>query len=280
MEALPASRDTLAGFLDAFPAAWATQVGRLQVILAVHAQAGIEIDAPRLTGHPDSLWTARPGLLDPQEALMQLPRYRFPVGLVGRRDGFLIVLTGTLGFTRNQARTVTPNDISIYPGHASIRGHVVPAADVPGECPRCAVAAWLMVIAPHYERLRGSYLPLLDPTTADPPVHGCQDKVGVLWRAGVALLPSIDQTGAVGTGRPISVRTITTIISHRRTPTGQTEKLGPLLAPVGRYRNATSHELVAAQDDVLDQIDSANAYLENLLAEAHLLKERTVWPEE
>jgi hypothetical protein len=269
----------LTGFVDAFPAARATQVGRLAVILAVHAQAGVEIDAPRLTGHPNSLWAARLGMLPPQGALAQLPRYRFPAGLVGRRDGFLIVLTGTFGLTRNQARTVTPDDITISPGHASIRGEMIPAADRPGECPRCSVAAWLMVIAPHYERLRGSYLPLLDPTTADPGVHVCRDDVGVLWRSGV-VLPSIDHTGAVGTGGPISARAITTIMRHRRTPTGQTEKLGPVLAPVGRYRNATSHELVSAQDDVLDQLDTANAYLEELLAAAHLLKGRTALPKE
>jgi hypothetical protein len=278
VEALPASRNTLTRFLDAFPAARATQVQRLAVVLAVHVQAGAEIDVPRLTGQPDSLWAARPGLLNPRGALVQLPRYRFPAGLVGRRDGFLIVLTGILGFTRSQARTVGPADITISLGGYSIRGHAIPEADLPGECPRCAVAAWLSVIAPHYERLRGSYLPLLNPTTADPTVHTCQHDVGVLWRNGVALLPSIDRTGAVGTGGPISARAMTTIIRHRRTPTEFTEATGPGAVSVGRFRNATSHELVSAQDDVLDQIDSANAYLEELLAEAQQLKGDTVVP--
>ena len=143
----------------------------------------------------------------------------------------------------------------------------------PRGCPRCAVAFWLAMIAPHYERLRGSYLPLLDPTAANPDVHACLGDVGVLWREGVSLLPSIDRTGAVGTGPALSTRAITTIIGMRRVPTGTIERTGQALVPAGRYRNASSGELAAAQDDVLDQVDRANNYLEELLAEAALLKD-------
>ena len=112
---MPASEGTLTGFLEAFPAARSTQVARLAVILRVHDDAGLVVKAPRLTGLPDTVWAPRPGLLDPEGALMQVPRYRFPTGLVGRRDGFLIVLTGTLGLTRGQAREVAPTDIGIDP---------------------------------------------------------------------------------------------------------------------------------------------------------------------
>ncbi|GAA4266627.1 hypothetical protein [Frondihabitans peucedani] len=203
-----------------------------------------------------------------------MSRFRFPTGLVGRRDGFLIVLTGFLGLTREQARKVTPAVIEVGGlGVISIQGTAVARAASPGECPRCAVAGWLSVIAPHYERLRASFLPLLDPTTAVPGVHVCELPVGDLWRSGVALLPSIDRTGAVGTGEPISVRAITTIIGQRRIPTGRTETLDPVVRAEGRYRDATSTELAAAQDDVLNHLDSANQYLEELLAEAELVKQ-------
>jgi hypothetical protein len=212
-------------------------------------------------------------LLDPAGALAQLPRYRFPTGLTGRRDGFLIVLTGVLGLTREQARHVTAEDIDVAPGTVTILGRDVPAAEVAGECPRCAVAGWLGVIAPHYERLRGSYLPLLDPTTAMPDVHVCEGSTGDLWRDGVALLPSIDRTGAVGTGGPLSSRAITSIIAARRVPTGRVEKTGPLLTGHGRYQAATSSELAAAQDDILDQVDEVNRHLERLLAEAVAMNE-------
>jgi hypothetical protein len=268
LQPIPATGDALTGFLDAFPAARSTQVKRLATILAVHEAVGQSVEVPRLTRPVDSLWSAQPGLLDPAGALAQLPRYRFPTGLVGRRDGFLTVLTGILGLTREQARHVTAEDIDIAPGTVTIQGRHIPAAEVPGECPRCAVAGWLGVIAPHYERLRGSYLPLLDPTTADLTVHACQQDVGVLWRNGVALLPSIDRTGAVGTGPSLSVRAITSIIATRRILTGRVEKTGPVLAGHGRYQEATSSELAAAQDDVLDQVDEVNRHLAALLSEA------------
>lgn len=266
---LPASREDLVEFLEVFPAARSTQVVRLAVILAVHARAGLTVDAPRLTKDPGSLWAARPGLLDPVGALAQLPRYRFPAGLVGRRDGFLIVLTGVLGLTREQARQVSPRDVvAAESGVISVLGHVVPVREAALECPRCVVAAWLGTIAPHYERLRGSYLPLLDPTTAQPDRHVCGAGVGVLWREGVALLPSIDRTGAVGTGGSISRRAITTIVGLRRIPTGVLERTGTVLRTSGRYQEASSGELAAAQDDVLDQVEQANRHLEELLAEA------------
>jgi hypothetical protein len=271
-EPLPASRQNLQEFLDAFPASRSTQVTRLAVILAVHAQAGLSVDVPRVTNPVSDLWTRVPGFLDPVEALAQVPRYRFPAGLVGRRDGFLIVLTGILGLTREQARQVIPDDITVDSGFITVHGRQVPARGASGECPRCGVAGWLSVIAPHYERLRGSYLPLLDPTTAEPEVHACKAEVGVLWRDGVSLLPSIDRTGAVGTGGALSIRAMTTIIGRRRIRSERVEKTGPVSVAVGRYQDATSGELAAAQDDVLDQVDHANRYLEELLAEAATLK--------
>lgn len=271
VQPIPATADVLTSFLDAFPAARSTQVKRLATILAVHQTAGQSIEIPRLTRPVDSLWAPRPGLLDPPGALAQLRRYRFPTGLTGRRDGFLIALTGVLGLTREQARNKTPEDIDIAPGTTTILGQDVPEAEVPGECPRCAVAGWLCVIAPHYERLRGSYLPLLDPTTANPHVHVCERSTGDLWQRGVALLPSIDRTGAVGTGGFLSTRAITSIIAARRIPTGRMEKTGPVLTGHGRYQAATSGELAAAQDDVLDQVNEVNRHLEKLLAEATAL---------
>lgn len=134
------------------------------------------------------------------------------------------------------------------------------------------MAARLGVIAPRYERLRGSYLPLLDPTTARSDVHACRGDIGTLWRTGVALLPSIDRTGAVGTGGPISSRAITSIIGRRRIPTGLVEKVGTVLPSAGRYQDATSGELAAVEDGVLDMVDQANRYLEEVLAEAATLK--------
>lgn len=271
VQPIPATADVLTSFLDAFPAARSTQVKRLAAILAVHQTAGQSIEVPRLTRPVDSLWAPRPGLLDPAGALAQLPRYRFPTGLTGRRDGFLIVLTGVLGLTREQARNVTPEDIDIAPGTTTILARDVPTAEVAGACPRCAVAGWLGVIAPHYERLRGSYLPLLDPTTANPEAHVCERSTGDLWRNGVALLPTIDRTGAVGTGPSLSVRAITTIIATRRIPTGRVQRTGPVLTGRGRYQAATSVELAAAQDDILAQVDEANRQLEEFLAEASAL---------
>jgi hypothetical protein len=48
-----------------------------------------------------------------EKVLAAIPKYRYPVGLRGRRDAFLIVLLGVLHLTREQARAITPDDVAV-----------------------------------------------------------------------------------------------------------------------------------------------------------------------
>ncbi len=74
-----------------------------------------------------------PDHADVGAVLEAIPKYRYPIGLRGRRDAFLTVLLGALHLTHEQARTITPADVAVT-SIIRIRGHVVPSLDDPVSC--------------------------------------------------------------------------------------------------------------------------------------------------
>ncbi|BDZ52555.1 hypothetical protein GCM10025867_47960 (plasmid) [Frondihabitans sucicola] len=266
--ALPAAHDDLVQFLVECPASRDVQVRRLREIIAAHREHGLPITAPTLTGERDHLWRDAKGLLDPQGSIAQAPKYRFPVGLVGRRDGFLLAVTGVLGFSREAARAIEGQDVQVTPGTVVIAGRRMAMEGAAATCPACAAARWLATIAPSAQRGRATYAAILDPTVAEPEEHDCLEPVGNDWKTGVPLLPSIDRWGALGTGESLSARAISTIVAARRIDTGFKEKVGAVVRSGGRFEHSSSAELAEAQDEVFDEVDRINREIEALLAEA------------
>ncbi len=103
-------------FLHDHPGAPSTRLQRIRAIRYHHETAGcplvLERTGPGPGPGPATLWR-RDGRLDARAAMGQQPRYRFPVGVRGRRDAFLILLAGELGMTRTHIRTLTPDQVRL-----------------------------------------------------------------------------------------------------------------------------------------------------------------------
>lgn len=144
--------------------------------------------------------------------LAVIQKYRYPVGLRGRRDAFLTVLLGTLHLTRKQARTITPADVAVT-SIVRIRGDVVPSADDPVSC---AVTRWLRIVGPVWSGFRGDVIRLLDPTKGNLDRHDCEQAVPGEWRRAEQLLLPLDVHGWARTGVALSGRSMTSLIPSRR----------------------------------------------------------------
>lgn len=271
---MPASHGMVVEYLRELPCARSVQVKRIRAIQAVHAEVGQELSVPRVTGSLPDMWRPVEGLVGPREAIAQTLRYRWPHGLVGRRDAWLILLTGILGLTRERARTIGQGtgDVLVLPGVFRIAGKSVTQDGDPRSCPACTAARWLDTIGPHFARGRGTYLERLNPTSAQPDRHDCERTIDNAWEDGI-LLPSIDRYGAVGS-QPLSTRAISSIVAARRVQADVHEQTGYVRPQPGRFAGHTSAELAAEQDDVYARVDAANRELEGLLAEMDAMSAR------
>ncbi|WIB34422.1 hypothetical protein [Curtobacterium sp. MCSS17_005] len=129
--ALPATSDTVDEFLAHFGGSKSQQRLRRQAIDRHHAAAGES--SPIAPPAVETVWHASDVLADVERALAEIPKYRHPAGLHGRRDAFLIVLTGYLRLSRNEARSVGIRDIETT-SILRIRGRVIPSSDDPASC--------------------------------------------------------------------------------------------------------------------------------------------------
>ena len=274
IDAIPATTGMVVEFLRELPASRPVQARRVRAIQEAHAAADASLTTPRVWAERPDMWRAADGLVGPREAIAQMPKYRWPLGLVGRRDAFLVVLTGILGLSREQARAVgaATGSVLILGSTIRIEGKSVPRGDDAGSCPACAAARWLDVIAPHYLRGRPTYVSRLDPTAALPNRHDCERPIDMAWEDGV-LLPGIDRWGAVA-ATPLSTRAISTIVASRRVRTGFEERTGPRVPAPNRLSNFSMGELAEEQDALMAHIDAMNRQLEAVLAEAGGMRDR------
>jgi hypothetical protein len=194
-EPLPATAATIDQFLTLLPGSASTQRLRRHTIRTRHLEAGIPDPIPtmqaRVWPRPEALNQAAVG-----EVLAAVPKYRYPVGLRGRRDAFLTVLLGTLHLTRDQARTLTPDDVAVT-SIIRIRGHVVPSSDDPAACAACAVTRWLRIVGPVWTGFRGDVIRLLDPTKGNLDRHDCEQPVPGEWCRAEQLLLPLDVSSAL-----------------------------------------------------------------------------------
>ncbi|ROR76036.1 hypothetical protein SAMN06295974_3817 [Plantibacter flavus] len=262
---LPTSGATTEAFLEAFPAAAATQIRRRRVIHKQNSAVGVASEAPVSSAlrHGD-------GWASVSRALAQVPKYHYPTGFQeavrGRRDGWLIVLVGVLGMNRQQAVDVTTDDVTVSP-HLSICGQAVERSESADECAACAVTRWLRVVGdltPWFNK--AAITRVVSPIGVEQSSHDCGVDVDRAWKDATTLLPSINRHGHP-VDSPLSLRSISATMA-RRQQFGEVATIQEYTVRTGgRFANATSSELAAAQDDVDARLDEMSAWLKALLAE-------------
>ncbi|GGL91749.1 hypothetical protein GCM10009706_32910 [Curtobacterium citreum] len=270
---LPATAATIEQFLTLFPGSTSTERLRRRAIRAHHLAAGLLDPLPTVEAR---VWP-RSEASDQSavgEVLAAIPKYRYPIGLRGRRDAFLIVLLGVLHLTREQARAITPDDVAVT-SIIRIRGHVVPSSDDPVSCAACAVIRWLRIVGPVWTGFRGDVIRLLDPTKGDVDRHDCEQPVPGEWRRAEQLLLPLDIHGWSRTGVSLSGRSMTSITTSRRAaeangPTPQ-EVLGAVGRQPSRFDALLLHETHAELGATYAAIDAALVRLAAVCGDARAL---------
>ncbi|WP_194654730.1 hypothetical protein [Curtobacterium flaccumfaciens] len=271
-EPLPAAPATVEQFLARFPGAASTQRLRRRAIRAHHLAAGLEDPIPTV---PARVWP-RPDDRDHTavgQVLAAIPKYRYPIGLRGRRDAFLIVLLGVLHLTRLQAQAVTADDVAVT-SIVRVRGTVVPSADDPAACAACAVTRWLRIVGPVWAGFRGDVIGMLDPTKGNLDQHDCEQPLTGQWRRAEQLLLPLDVHGWARTGVTLSGRSMTSIVPTRRAAAAHEtdrEAVGPMLRPPSRFTQLTLQETYAELGATDAAVDAALARLAAIWNDAQAL---------
>lgn len=266
--ALPATPETVEEFLHHFHGSPSQQRLRRQAIHTRHVNAGEP--SPILPVEAARVWKGPAAVSDVERALAEIPKYRHPVGLRGRRDAFLVVLVGFLRLSRGEARLITPGSIELG-SIVKIRGRVIPSNDNPVTCLACAVTRWLRVAGNAYLGRRAETRGLLDSTKADLAEHDCDKPITEPWRRADELLLPLDTHGWARTGVPLSKRSITTIIPARRLRSGFVEDVGPHTRKPSRFDDLSVAETYRAAGELEVRAAAAAARAAEVLAEAHRL---------
>lgn len=272
-QSLPATAATIGQFLTLFPGSAPTQRLRRRAIRAHHLEAGLLDPLPmveaRVWPRPEA-----PDHVAVGEVLAAIPKYRYPIGLRGRRDAFLTVLLGVLHLTREQARTITPADVAVT-SIIRIRGHVVPSSDKAVSCAACAVTRWLRIVGPVWTGFRGDVSRLLDPTKGNLDRHDCEQPVPGEWRRAEQLLLPLDVYGWARTGVSLSGRSMTSIVPTRRAaaaadgPTA--EVVGAVARQPSRFEGLSLQETYSELGATDTAVDAALARLVAVLGVARAL---------
>lgn len=244
---MPATMEQLTAFFAAVPVAASTATARVSALRAAHRLTGAMFPVP--PAPPMSPVRAGEGWLTAEDAIAGMPVTRYPVGLVGRRDAFLLLLLGPLRLTYGDAQKVTAGSVEVGLD-ITVAGTVLPRAADAASCWRCVVTRWLRVFGPAALGFRYTVGEILDPTVFTD-AHDC-DVVAVTdeWRVAPFLLPAIDRHGSLSPHRPLSSRTMATITA-RRQQAGQAPAVNRA-ATVPRLADATRslQEVADGYDDV------------------------------
>lgn len=260
---LPAERGTVLEYLELFPGSASTQRLRRQAIRARHENAGYP--DPAAPSPEMRVWPVGDDVHQVERLLAAIPKFRFPTGVRGRRDSFLIVLLGVLGFSRGQARVLSAADIDLAE-QITIDGRVIPVGEDPAGCCACAVTRWLRVVGAVSTGFRGEVLQLVDPTVGTLTTHDCGQPVAGEWRRAEQLLLPLDVHGWARTGVSLSGRAISALVPARRAEAesgAQPEVVGPVIRRPGRFDALSAAE---AYDALGDADAAADRALERLAA--------------
>ncbi len=266
---LPATPEIVERFLHDHPGAPSTRLQRVRAIRLRHEAAGVPFTLERNGPGPATLWRQDDTRLDVRAAIGQQPRYRFPVGVRGRRDAFLILLAGELGMTRTHIHGLGPDSVRLDGDSTWVEKKRLGWEPDPRRCPACVARRWLQVVTVLLvDRDRAATRALLDIQGATPDEHDCQKPVEPGWQQVSHLVTAVDRWGWVPTDPSVSPRAITTIISPLRVPTERVEDLTYKKLEGGTFKDLTSAELAAKQDEVLDEVDALGLRIQQLVDEA------------
>ncbi|WP_132438080.1 MULTISPECIES: hypothetical protein [unclassified Rathayibacter] len=251
--AVPATLAELGRFFAAVPAAPATAITRVRALRLGHLLLGAPF--PVAPMEPARAVRVGAGWVSATHALQAIPITRYPAGLIGRRDAFLLLLLDQLHLTRAQARVVVGTDVAVEEPF-TIAGAIIAGVDDAASCWRCVMTRWLRVLGPAALGFRYSVREILDPTLHSD-THDCATAVPDDWRSAPTLLPAIDQHGWLNPQRPLSTRAMSTITAHRQNAT----LLPADNRPRPRLTPSTSHSL----QDLADGYDDIDVRLAALL---------------
>lgn len=269
LEAIPASMESISAFLQEFPAPLSTQTRRIKAIRRAHNEATV----PFYIARPDTLKVIRDGekWANLSQAITQTPKLRYPIGLRGRRDAFLLVLIGTLEMTRKEAQSVQESDIVLFP-ELMIQGRPVLVSEPARSCPKCAITRWLRIVNLAAFGAKSDMRVLLDPMTSLE-THDCYTGLTGEWRYAPILLPGIDKYGWINNTYPISLRSISAIVARCQGSPESEEKQFIRPEATGRFKDATSNELAYAYDDVDERLTELLLKTNKILGESNNLLE-------
>jgi len=238
---LPADPATLVAFLTDCPAAPATLRRRVAAIDHRHTVTGYEPPSRsaavlaalgRPTGEPTQLTAETAAAVE--AALRALPSHGWTLGMFGRRDRCLLVLSQLAGVPYRYLATLTAGDLTVADGGVTIESRTgawtVAANPDPTLCAPCAVTRWLrilnLVVTRPSNRDIAQALKRAKPGTSGSP-HLCRSPRGLDDATlAVPLLPPIDQWGYV----PFPVQ--------RRTPHSLSRRVRVLLSgDLGAHRD-------------------------------------------
>lgn len=190
-----------------------------------------------------------------------------------RRDGYLLVLLaprdqGGLGLSRRGAGQLTPLDLS------ELRCQIGTNED-PATCPACAVSRWLHVAGLYSGWSLASVRSLMN-TTPDLARHACPPLGGAPdpepeWITCSTLLPAIDRYGAFDLWKPVSLRTVSSVLALR---TAEAALFTPPVdagvpdVPRAQDRIPAREFTPAEVQEVFDEADELNRRLKALLDDA------------
>jgi hypothetical protein len=266
---LPATPEIVERFLQDVPGAASTRAQRVRAILDRHEAAGFALALLRTGRPPSALWRQDGTRLDPRQAMAQQPRYRFPVGVRGRRDAFLILLAGELGMTRAKIHTLAPDQVHLDGNRTRVGDKILGWEEDPRRCPGCVARRWLQVVSVLLAgRDRGAARDLLDVQKATPTEHECQKSVASGWEQVGRLVTAVDRWGWVPVDPRVSTRTVTAVIGPLRVRTGRVEDVTARRSDGGVFRDLSSAQLAGKQDEVLDEVAALDLRIQQLLDEA------------
>jgi hypothetical protein len=256
---------TVNQFLDEVPSAASMHRRRVRSIRYYLDRERIPHDLPP-TGRA-TVAREGPGWADLPRALEQAPWLRYPQGLRGRRDAFLLVLLLGLRLDRPTALSIGSEDITVYP-ELRIRGYVIPRGETTARCQRCAITRWLRVVEPASRGARVTLIALMNPVGADDQAHDCDTGLDGSWRYVETLAPAIDQYGWTEPARPLSLNALSHLAADRQRLAGVAQGAAPAFVATGRYKDATSAELAEAYDEADAGADALLALTRALLDDA------------
>lgn len=257
-----ASVEQLAAYAQEVPAAFSTTGARIRAVRIAHELAGAPFPYPVVS--PVSAVRSGEGWAPISDAIAAVPVTRYPAGLVGRRDAFVLLLLDRLRLSRSQARAVSV--AAVDPDRWRIASVELLRRNPAATCERCVLSRWLRVLGPAALGRRLSVAEVLDPGLHTES-HDCDEPLDAAWTSAPVLLPAIDQHGWLDNHRPLSVRTISAITAVRQDPTVEPTDNYPKARTRRNTPAMSLREVADAYDELDERVAAILLHTRTLLAQ-------------